>query len=510
MTSTAKHQPNTDAVSLRERVKAPPAKALVEAYYGPAIANGIKFLFAHEMRIHLAHVLMLADRNIIARAHAASILAALLDLQAKGPAILDIDYGQEDLYSYVERHIVRVLGPDVGGRMHTARSRNDLNITTWRLALRERLLAVLGDLAVLRTTVLRLAAEHRSSVMPGYTHTQHAQPISLGYYLLAYADVLARDAQRLRGALGHCDVCPLGAGALSTTAFPIDRAGVAAALGFANVMEVAYDCVSSRDDIHEAVSAAAILMTGISRVATDLQTWNTAEFGFIELADQFSSVSSIMPQKKNPQALEYAKSAAAHVTGALTTVLACSKNTSFGDVNDGVTAPNVPALEALDRTRQTLVVLEGVLSTMSVRPEAMRHAAAIGFGTATELADVIVRETDLSFRKAHNIVGRIVRETIEAGKTAMDMTSADLDRAALVLFGQKLGISAGAVRIALDPTANIAARSVTGGPAPDAVAAMVSAREADLTTEIAALDTRSSGIAHAGASLQERARDAAA
>ena len=499
-----------DTVSLRERVKAPPAKALVDAYYGPAVANGIKFLFGHEMRIHLAHVLMLADRKIISRAHAAEILRALLDLQAKGPAALDIDYGQEDLYSYVERHIVRTLGPDVGGRMHTARSRNDLNITTWRMALRERLMWVLGDLASLRATVLRLAAEHRTSVMPGYTHTQHAQPISLGYYLLSWADVLARDSDRLRGALAHCDLCPLGAGALSTTAFPIDREAVSKALGFARVMEVAYDAVASRDDIHEAVAGAAILMTGISRVATDLQTWNTAEFGFIELADQFSSVSSIMPQKKNPQALEYAKSAAAHVTGALTTVLACSKNTSFGDVNDGVTAPNVPALEALDRTRHSIAVMNGVLATMAVRPEAMRHAAAIGFGTATELADVIVRETDLSFRKAHNIVGRVVRETIEAGRTAVDMTTSDLDKAAQALFSMKLGISAEAVRIALDPAANIAARDVTGGPAPDAVVAMVRERQATLEREGQALDAARQRIDAADTALQARSAQLAA
>jgi argininosuccinate lyase len=492
-------------VSLRERVKSPPDRALVEAYYAPAVANGIKHLFAHEMRVHLAHVLMLEERGIIGRSDASAILGALLDLEAAGPSALSIDYGLEDLYSYVERHIVSVLGPDTGGRMHTGRSRNDLNVTSWRLALRERMIALLGALSGLRLTVLDLAERHSRTTMPGYTHTQHAQPITLGYYLLAFADVLARDHRRLAGALAHIDLSPLGAGALTTTAFPIDRESVARRLGFAAVLEVAYDAVSARDDAHEAVAAAAILMTGLSRLATDLQSWNTAEFGFLELADQFSSTSSIMPQKKNPQALEYAKAAAASVTGALTTVLASSKNTAFADVNDGVTAPNVPAVEALERARQTCVVISGVLETMAVRPEAMRHAAAIGFGTATELADVIVRETGMSFRKAHNIVGRVVREAIEAGKSATAIKTEDLDAAAVAQFGAPLGIPAEIVARALDPDLNVAFRHGLGGPAPERVAGMIEERRGALRSDRAAIDARLGTIEAAGRDLHREA-----
>ena len=491
-----------EKVSLRERLKSPPDPALVAAYYAPAVANGIKYLFASEMRIHLAHVAMLAERAIIARTDASLILRALLDLEKQGASALAVDYGLEDLYSYVERHIVMVLGPDVGGRMHTARSRNDLNVTTWRLTLRDRLLDTLESLAALRATVLEQARHHTHTTMPGYTHTQHAQPISLGYYLLAYGDVLARDYERFSGALAHADMSPLGAGALTTTAFPIDREGVARRLGFADVLEVAYDCVASRDDAHEAVAAAAIAMTGLSRLATDLQTWNTMEFGFIELADQFSSTSSIMPQKKNPQALEYTKSATAHVAGALTMVLSTSKNTSFGDVNDGVTALNVPTLEALERTRLTCRVMAGVLDTMTVNRERMRHAAEIGFGTATELADVIVRETGLSFRKAHNIVGRVVRETIEAGEIATAITAADLDAASVALFGAPLGLNASVVARALDPDQNISSRTVRGGPAPAAVEAMLAERVRNLAMDNEVLATRRETIAAAERELR--------
>jgi argininosuccinate lyase len=478
---------------MRERVKAPPAQALVQSYFAPAVAAGIQYQFEPEMLIHLAHVLMLERQGIVRREEAAQILAALLELRKAGHQALAIDYRQEDLYSYVESHIVKRLGRETGGRMHTARSRNDLHTTSWRLALRGRLLALLGDLNQARRTTLRLSQEHAETIMPGYTHTQHAQPISLGYYLLTVADLLARDFARAANALERCDACPLGAGALTTTGFPIDRDYVRDLLGFRQLLEIAYDGVSCRDDAHEAAAAVAVLMTGLTRLATDLQTWNTMEFGMIELADEYSAVSSIMPQKKNPQAMEHVKGLAARVTGALTTALACSKNTSLADVNDGVSALNVPVLEAVDQTRGALAIMDGVLQTAVVRPERMRHLAEIGFGTATELADVIVRESGLSFRMAHNIVGVVVRETIEAGKTALAITAADLDRAAQTLFGKPLGIAPDVIRKALDPVENVRLRTVTGGPAPAVMREMIARRNGALErdcAEVSALQRR--------------------
>jgi argininosuccinate lyase len=281
-------------------------------------------------------------------------------------------------------------------------------------------------------------------------------------------------------------------------------------LGFPGLIEVAYDAVSSRDDMLEAVAAAAVLMTGLSRLATDLQTWNTMEFGFIELADAYSATSSIMPQKKNPQAMEYVKSAAANVTGALTTVLACAKNTALADVNDGVTAVNVPGVEAIQRVRNALAVMDGVLATLTVRPEVMRHSAEIGFGSATELADVIVRETGMSFRKAHNIVGRVVREAIEAVKPATAITSADLDRAGEALFGAAIGLSPRAVTNALDPDANIRGRTSIGGPAPETVQAMIEVRRSKLGVDAAGLTDIAKRIETATHRLMQRARQASA
>lgn len=494
-------QPAVPVVSLRERVKSPPAPVMVDSYFRPGIEAEIHFQFDAEMRIHLAHAVMLAERGIVDRREIALVLDVLTDLRGAGVQALTIDYRQEDLYSYTERFIIERLGPETGGRLHTGRSRNDLHTTAWRLTLRSRLLDLIEVVTRLQSTLLDLANDHIDTVMPGYTHTQHAQPISLGYYILSAHDLLSRDFRRLVGAIECCDRSPLGSGALSTTGFPIDREMTARLLGFADLVEIAYDGVAIRDDVHEAAASLAILMTGISRVATDLQTWNTMEFGFIELDDAYSSVSSIMPQKKNPQALEHVKAVVASTIGALNTVLVCSKNTALADVNDGVSAGNVPALEAIERATRALLVFEGAVRTMSVRKDAMRRSAEIGFGTATELADIIVRETGLSFRMAHNVVGRVVRETIEAGRTAMDITAADLDAASKALFGHELGLSATEVSKALDPAENLKTRTVTGGPAPALMADMIAARRAALDEGLKRISSVRRRVADADAEL---------
>lgn len=502
----SENQPATaPVVSLRERVKSPPAQAMVESYFAPAIAAGIRFQFEPEMRLHIAHAIMLAECGIVSREDIAHILAVLIELKQSGVQALTIDYLQEDLYSYIERFIVEKLGPETGGRLHTGRSRNDLHTSSWRLALRASLLNLLDTVAELRTSLLHLSRQHVETVMPGYTHTQHAQPISFGYYLLAAADLIERDFSRLMHALACCDRSPLGSGALSTTGFPINREMTAKLLGFNGLVEVAYEGVAIRDDLQEAAAALAVMMTGVSRVATDLQSWNTMEYGFLELDDAYSSVSSIMPQKKNPQALEHVKAVAAMAIGALNTVLTASKNTALADVNDGVSAANAPTLDAMERVTLSLKVLEGAVRTLTVKPGVMLHSAKIGFGTATELADIIVREAGLSFRMAHNIVGRVVRETIEAGKTAVDITSSDLDEAARALFGRALGVPEREVSKALDPLENLKSRVVTGGPAPERMTEMLERRNAALAGDLEQLAEIRRRIADADRSLMDHA-----
>jgi argininosuccinate lyase len=470
-------------VSIRERVKKPPSQTMIDSYYRPSMARAYQYHFDIEIWIHLAHCLMLDRQAIIGRPDAREIMRALLGLQAKGVEALGVDYTLEDLYTYVERFLTKTLGPEVGGRLHTGRSRNDLHVTTWRMTLRGLTLEVLTSLLELRRVILAQAARYAETVMPGYTHWQHAQPVTLGYYLLAFADVLERDFARTIAAYRRTNHSPLGAGALTTTAFPLDRHYTAAALGFAGLMEIAYDGVASRDDAHETASALAIMMTNVSRLAVDLQAWSTMEYRFIELGDQHCSVSSIMPQKKNPAALEHLKAEAGQVTGYLMATLSCSKNTAFADVSDGVSAVNDPVTSAAVKTHRGLRLMADVLDAITVSPERMLHFAEIGFGTATELADVIVRETGLSFRMAHNVVATVVAEAIEAGRVATDITADDLDGAAQTLFGRTLGVSAEAVRAALDPTENVRRRTVTGGPAPENMRSMLAEREANLARD---------------------------
>ena len=482
-------------VSIRERVKRPPSAAMVESYYKPALARAFQYQFDLEIWIHLVHATMLERQGIIATADAHALRHALRDLHQAGPEALAVDHALEDMYTYVERHLTRVLGPEVGGRLHTGRSRNDLHVTTWRMTLRALTGDVLAALNELRRVTLAQARRHAETVMPGYTHWQHAQPITLGYYLLAFADQLARDFARLSAAYDRTDRCPLGAGALATTAFPLDRDFTADALGFAGLMEVAYDAVSSRDDAQEATAACALLLTALSRLAVDLQAWSTYEYRFIELGDQHCAVSSIMPQKKNPAALEHIKATTAMVTGALTATLAASKNTAFADVSDGVTALNEPAIEAMVRTRRILTLAGEVLDAITVFPERMAAFAATGYGTATELADVIVRETGLSFRMAHNIVATVVAEAIAAGRAANEIEAHELDTAARTLFGRSLGLPAETVRGALDPAENIRRRTVTGGPAPTTMARMLATRDAALAADTAETTRRADHLA---------------
>lgn len=472
-----------DTVSMRERVKLPPSRIMVEAHWKPKIAYALKNGFGNELWIHLVHARMLEKQGILHRDDVASLCRTLIGLADKGPAALEIDYGIEDLYSYTERYLNRVLGPEVGGRLHTGRSRNDLGVTTGRMILRDLMIETMTKFGELRRTVLEFAERHKDVVMPGYTHWQHAQPITLGYYFLAFSDHLQRDWARCMAALRSTNKSPLGAGALAGTSYPLDRDYTAQELGFDGLVEVAYDAVSSRDDGHETTAALAILMTAISRLAVDLQSWSTLEYAFVELGDEHSSVSSIMPQKKNPASLEHLKADAAYAVGALMSALAVSKNTSFADVSDGVTGVDFPARDAAEIARRNIELTTEVISKLTVYPERMLHSARIGFGTATELADMIVRECGLSFRMAHNIVALVVSNAITEGRRADEITVTDVAEVSGQLFGKRIALTQEQLQSALDPSDNVLRRSITGGPAPHVVAEMIARRNEALKSD---------------------------
>lgn len=462
-----------DNVQLRERVRENPGDDLVKHINAPSLERELRVAFEPQMQIHLAHTLMLARQSIISHEDARAILSTLVELRASGPRAIDVDHSLEDLYSHVERALIRRVGADIGGRMHTGRSRNDLGVTTARLVLRARALDLLDGVLGFQAVLLDLASKHVDTVMPGLTHSQHAQVITLGYYLAAFGNVIARDLDRLEAAYGRVNRNPLGAAALTTTGFPLDRDLTTDLLGFDGLVENAYDAIVSRDDVTELAAVVALLMTNLSRLAEDLWIWSTLEFGYAELADRYCSVSSIMPQKKNPGVLEKIKALAAQAIGDSMAAFAAVKNVSFSECGDAQTGGNLPLYAAIDAATTTLDLLSGVLPSTTFRTDRMRHLATVGFATMTELADTIVREKGLSFRVAHNIVGKTVQRAIDEGKTAIDLTVEMLDASSRELFGRPLGLSEQALAQALDPWDNIRIRQVTGGPAPEEMSRML-------------------------------------
>jgi argininosuccinate lyase len=492
-----------DQVQLRERLKENPSEDLVRYLNAPGLAEELRVAFDPQMQVHLAHTVMLARQGIITKLEARAILGALGEIYAAGPAGLTINPGLEDMYSHLEQALIRKIGPDIGGRMHTGRSRNDLGVTTSRLVLRAHALVLLDRLLAFQRVLLDLAEAHVETVMPGLTHSQHAQVITLGYYFAALGDVVGRDLDRIEAAYGRVNRNPLGAAALTTTGFPLDRQLTTAFLGFDGLVENGYDAIVSRDDVTELAAAVGMLMTTLSRLCEDLWMWSTLEFGYVELADRYCSVSSIMPQKKNPGVLEKIKALSAQAIGDAMAAFAAVKNVSFSECGDAQAGGNAPLHNALDAAIVSLDLVCGFLPSMTVKAARMRHLAAVGYATMTELADTIVREKGMSFRMAHNIVGKTVSRGIDAGLTAVDLTTELLDESSQELFGHPLGLSAEALQKALDPWENIRVRTVTGGPAPVEMARMIGNARARLSAAEARQADRRARIADARQHLAE-------
>lgn len=495
-----------EEVQLRERLSKDPSQTLVTYMSGPKIRRQFEVLFEPQMQIHLAHCVMLMNQQIIPHEDGVAILRELLTLNEQGASAIEIDYRLEDLYSHIERYLVRILGADVAGRLHTARSRNDLGVTVWRMVLRSDLLAVRRSLLHLRSVVLELAERYAETVMPGYTHSQHAQPITLGYYFAAFADVLARDQRRIDAAYITNNCNPLGAAALTTTGFPIDRQATTHSLGFGGLVENGFDAVASRDDSEEASCALAILGLHLSRVAEDLFVWHTSEFALIEFGDDFANVSSIMPQKKNPGLLEFVKKEGGHLIGDSTRVLAAVKGSWFTDASDATDGGNDPLIDACKAAIACCEVLAGGLASMDVRAERMLALARAGYGTMTEVADTIVRDSGVSFRVAHNIVGKTVAKAVADGLPADQITHAMLDQTSQELFNRPLGVSDAAIRQALDPVENIRRRNVQGGTAPEELSRMIRDRNESLAADRARLEDDVTTIQESKEALLREAR----
>ena len=372
----------------------------------------------------------------------------------------------EDIHTNIERRLVELIG-EVGGKLHTGRSRNDQIALDERMYLKDAVARARDGLRAVQAALVARAGETSAAPMPGYTHLQRAQPIVLAHHLLAYVFMLERDRERLAGCATRADRLPLGAAALAGTAFPIDREALARELGFGGVTSNSLDAVSDRDYVLEYLAAAAITGMHFSRLAADLTLWATAEFGFVEFSDAFATGSSIMPQKKNPDVAELVRGKSGRLYGNLVAVLTTMKGLPLA-YNSDMQEDKQPFFDSVDTLEAVLGVLPPLLASLTFHTERMRVAAGEHYATATDLADYLVRK-GLPFRQAHEIVGKVVRVALERG-VALEALPLDALRGFSPLSGAD-------VREALTVDASLRARAVTGGTAPAAVArALVEAR----------------------------------
>jgi len=416
-------------------------------------------LYRYDIQGSIAHCRMLAKQGIITAEEADTIVAGL------GGILVEIERGEfefsiarEDIHMNVEARLIEKVGP-VGGKLHTARSRNDQVAVDVRLYLRDEVDAIRKALAALRKALLDQSEKNLEVIMPGYTHLQTAQPILFSHHMLAYVEMFSRDAGRLDDLRKRLNVLPLGAGALAGTTFPIDREWVAAQLGFDGVTRNSLDSVSDRDFAIEFCSFAALLMMHLSRLAEELVLWSSADFAFIDLSDGFCTGSSIMPQKKNPDVPELVRGKTGRVYGNLIALLTLMKALPLA-YNKDMQEDKEPLFDTIDTVRGSLKVFAEMIAQMTVNAARMREAAARGFSTATDVADYLVRK-GLPFRQAHEVVGKTVRYCVETGKDIPELTLEEFRQ-----FSKKIEAD---IFAAVTLEASVNARQATGGTARVAV-----------------------------------------
>jgi argininosuccinate lyase len=425
-------------------------------------------LYAQDVAASKAHAAMLARQGIIGKADAAAIgrgLDTILKEIESGKFVFKREL--EDIHMNVEARLAELIG-EAAGRLHTARSRNDQVATDFRLWVRDALDRLDGALKDAQAALIGRAEEHAATVMPGLTHLQAAQPVTLGHHLLAYVEMLGRDRGRVADCRRRLNECPLGAAALAGTPFPIDRRATAVALGFDGPMRNSLDAVSDRDFALEYLALAAIVAVHLSRLAEEIVVWASAPFAFVRLPDSFSTGSSIMPQKRNPDAAELVRAKAGRVIGNLTALLVALKGLPLAYSKD-MQEDKVPVFEAADTLELCLVAVAGMVREIGFDAARMREAAGRGHITATDLADWLVRVLGLPFRRAHHVTGRIVRLAEKRGCRLEQLSLADMRTV-------EPAITADVFKV-LAPEASANSRRSLGGTAPANVCkAVVEAR----------------------------------
>lgn len=458
-----------------------PAPVYADTVLAVNFRDGQHNLLDALLEIHYAHLLMLTRQRIVPENIARRCLAGLDSLDRKALAGASYDGSCEDLFFYVERELERICGADNAGRIHTARSRNDVGITQYRMRLRREVLELVRSLDEVRATLMTLARQHVTTLMPGYTHTQPAQPTTLAHYLLAAIELIGRDTQRCRAAFATVNRSPMGACAITTTGFPIDRELTAGLLGFEGLQLNSYGAIAATDYLAETAGVAAAAMVNLGKVVQDLLLWSTAEFGFLRLSDRWVQISSIMPQKRNPVALEHTRSLASRAFGEAQGLLSALHNTPFGDIVDSEDDLQPVALTMMADAVRAARLFAGVLADCEVDTGRMAERAHSSFLTVTELADTLVRSEDLSFRQAHHLVSEAVRK-LRGVYSEGGMADCVLELAPFVL-GRSLRTPRQALLEALDPAHFVSIRRIPGGPAREPVEAALAEAERHMAAD---------------------------
>ncbi|HZK92168.1 MAG TPA: argininosuccinate lyase [Stellaceae bacterium] len=459
---------------------APAAQASPNTLWGGRFAGGpaaimrrINASIDFDRRLHaediagsLAHCAMLVAQRIVSPEDGAAIGKGLEQIRA------EIDAGtfifreeNEDIHLNIEARLAELIGP-AAGRLHTARSRNDQVATDFRLWVRGAIDRIDAAAAALQAALLDRAEEHAATVMPGFTHLQTAQPVTFGHHLMAYVEMAGRDRGRFADCRRRLNECPLGAGALAGTAFPIDRDATAAALGFDRPAANSLDAVSDRDFAIEFLAAVALAGTHLSRLAEEIVIWASEPYGFIALSDAFTTGSSIMPQKRNPDAAELVRAKTGRLNGSLVALLTVMKGLPLAYQKD-MQEDKVPVFEAADALELCLAAMAGMVCDMRPDRERLREAAARGYSTATDLADWLVRALGMPFRRAHHVTGAIVKRAEALGRLLADLPLAEMQAIEPSITE--------AVYAVLDIDHSVASRASYGGTAPDRVRAAIAA-----------------------------------
>ena len=420
-------------------------------------------MYKHDIMGSIAHATMLGEAGIIPKEDSETLIKGLEEvLSDLESGKLEINPEAEDIHMFIESVLTERLG-DVGKRLHTARSRNDQVALDIRLYLRDEIEEIKKLVISLTETLCKIASQHTDTIMPGYTHLQRAQPITFGQHLMAYAQMFLRDIYRLTDAAERMNVCPLGSGALAGTTYPIDRQRTSSLLHFDEPMVNSLDGVSDRDFCIELASAISIIMMHLSRFSEEIILWSSCEFKFIELDDAFSTGSSIMPQKKNPDVTELIRGKAARIFGDNMTLLAMMKGLPLA-YNKDMQEDKEAIFDAVDNVKLCLVTFIPMLDTMSVYKDNMRNAAAKGFINATDCADYLVKK-GMPFRDAYKITGGLVARCIQLGT--------DLEHLDLEEYRKQTDLFTDDVYAAISLDTCVNQRKSYGGPAPESVKAQI-------------------------------------